>query len=225
MKQNIITKVEPIYVSGHCSKPTVGRSAFHLDTQLADFDGEIWKDVYGYEGLYQVSNKGRIKSCERIDGQGRRIKTKILKQWFAGNNQLMVTLCADGVKNKIYVSHLVGGCFIGFAKAGEVYTHLDSNKNNNCVENISIEKKSSQVLLAYHNGVLKDWGIKEAGVKTRFVSIQKYVGTDKNGNKKEYTYDELLLKYGTGIRSIFRCIEGRENFKTAYGQTWIKVAI
>ena len=117
MKQNRITEVEPSPFSGHCSKPTVGRSAFHLDTELADFDGEIWKDVYGYEGLYQVSNKGRIKSCERIDGQGRLLKAKILKQWFGGNNQLMVTLCADGVKNKIYVSHLVGGCFIGFAKA------------------------------------------------------------------------------------------------------------
>jgi len=194
----------------------IGRKAFHLDTSIADFKGEKWKDIYGYEGLYQVSIYGRIKSF---------LSNRILKQFHGGNNQLMVTLCADGMKNKIYVSHLVGGCFIGFAKSDEVYTHLDSNKNNNSASNISIEKKSSQMLLSYHNGVLKDWGIKNAGVKTQFVAKQKYIGTDKKGNKKEYTHNELLLKYATGIRSIFRCIEGRESFKTAYGQTWEKVAL
>ena len=70
---------------------------------------------------------------------------------------------------------------------------------------------------------MKDWGIKNVGIKTRFVQKQKYIGIDKNGNKKEYSFNDLLLKYGTGVRSIFRCIEGRENFNTAYGQKWIKI--
>jgi len=201
----------------------VGRGAFHLDTNLADFEGEIWKDIYGYEGLYQVSNYGRIKSCEREFPSIK--KAKILKQYYAGNKQLMVTLCADGSKNKIYVIQIVGGCFIGFPKEGEVYTHLDSNKYNNSIKNIGIETKSSQQLLTYHNGVLKDWGISKAGVKTRFVAKQKYIGTDKKGNKKEYLHNELLLKYGAGVSSIFKCIAGRESFKTAYGQTWEKVAL
>ena len=203
----------------------VGRSAFHLDTQMSDFEGEVWKDIYGYEGMYQVSNKGRIKSCERIDALGRFWTARILKQWRGGCDQLLVTLCVDGIKNKVYVSHLVGGCFIGFPKSNEVYTHLDNNKKNNTVENIGIETKSSQMLLSYHNGVLKDWGIKNAGVKTRFVAKQKYVGTDKKGNKKEYTHNELHLKYANGVRSILRCIEGRESFNTAYGQTWEKLAL
>lgn len=46
---------------------------------------EIWKDIPGYEGLYQVSNKGRVKSLERYSYKGNRsvqkLKTKILKSW------------------------------------------------------------------------------------------------------------------------------------------------
>ncbi|WP_235808608.1 NUMOD4 domain-containing protein, partial [Lacticaseibacillus paracasei] len=38
---------------------------------------EIWKDIEGFEGLYQVSNMGRVRSLERVDAQGRRLKGKV----------------------------------------------------------------------------------------------------------------------------------------------------
>ena len=188
----------------------------YKDLDLTDLEGEIWKDIYGYEAMYQVSNKGRIKSF---------LSNKILKQWFCGNRQLMVTLCADGIKNKIYVIQIVGGCFLGFTKKGYQYCHLDSNKLNNSIENISIETVSSRALLSYHNGVLKDWGIKNAGKNTQFVQKYKYVGTDKKGIKTEYSHNEMLLKYGSGVRSIYRVIEGKPNFNSAYGKTWERVAL
>jgi hypothetical protein len=188
----------------------------YKDLDLMDLEGEIWKDIYGYENMYQVSNKGRIKSF---------LSNKILKQWFCGNNQLMVTLCIDGIKNKIYVIQIVGGCFIGFPKKGSQYCHLDSNKLNNSIDNISIETVSSRALLSYHNGVLKDWGIKNAGKNTQFVQKYKFIGTDKKGIKTEYNHNEMLLKYGAGVRSIYRVIEGKPNFNSAYGQTWERVAL
>jgi hypothetical protein len=188
----------------------------YKDLDLMDLEGEIWKDIYGYENMYQVSNKGRIKSF---------LSNKILKQWFCGNNQLMVTLCIDGIKNKIYVIQIVGGCFIGFPKKGSQYCHLDSNKLNNSIDNISIETVSSRALLSYHNGVLKDWGIKNAGKNTQFVQKYKFIGTDKKGIKTEYNHNEMLLKYGAGVRSIYRVIEGKANFNSAYGQTWERVAL
>lgn len=186
-----------------------------LNLSLIDMDGEIWKDVIGYSSMYEVSNYGRIKSL---------LTNRILKQWYGGNKQLMVTLSADGIKSKIYVSQIVGGCFHRFTQKGEVYTHLDSDKTNNRASNISIEAKRSQTLLSYHNGVMKDWGIKNVGVKTQFVEKRKFIGTSKNGVKTEYTYNELLIKYGTGVRSILRVIEGRKNFNTAYGQIWESVS-
>ncbi|MBK8736532.1 MAG: hypothetical protein IPL98_11805 [Saprospiraceae bacterium] len=54
----------------------MARLEYYKDVENVDFDGEIWKDIYGYEGSYQVSNKGRVKSF---------LSNKILKQWFCGN--------------------------------------------------------------------------------------------------------------------------------------------
>lgn len=198
----------------------------YLNISPVTLEGEIWKDIYGYEGIYQVSSLGRVKSLSRTLSNGNLLQERILKQWYGGGHQLMVTICADGSQNKVFVSHLVGGCFIGFPKKNEVYTHLNGNKYNNTVANISIETKSNQVLLSYHNGIMKDWGIKDVGLKTRFVKQYLYIGTSlKDGKVTEYTADQLLLKYGTGVRSIYKCIAKQQNFNTAYKQTWDKKKI
>lgn len=187
------------------------RKAFYLDVEMTDLEGEIWKDVIAYEGLYQVSNFGRIKSF---------LSNKILKQFYGGQKQLQVTLVADGIRNKVYVSNIVGATFLRFTLKGEVYLHNDSDKTNNSVDNISIGIRSHANLLAYHNGVRKDWGIKDVGVKTRFVSRQIYIGTKVDGTETKYTWEELHYKYGSGIRSIQRCLAKKPNFNTAYKQTW-----
>ena len=52
----------------------------HKNLSLEDMDGEIWKDIEGFEGYYQISNFGRVKSLSRIVIDSKRnIKEKILK--------------------------------------------------------------------------------------------------------------------------------------------------
>lgn len=191
----------------------------YKNLDLVDLKNEIWKDVLGYEGMYQVSSLGRIKSLLK--------KPKILKPWFGGNQQLLVTLSADGIKTKVYVSNIVGAMFLGFPDRtkNEVYIHLNKIKTDNRVTNLSIETKSHSKLLNYHLGVEKDWGIKTVGAKTQFVKKTIYIGKNKKGVLTEYTGDQLFEKYGTGVRAILRCIEGKESFKTAYNQTWSKKPI
>ena len=100
---------------------------------------------------------------------------------------------------------------------------MDGNTYNNAISNISIKTKSDQVLLSYRNGILKDWGIKNVGIMTRFVSQYIYTGTSLIDKKvTEYTSAQLRLKYGTGVRSIYKCIAKQQNFNTAYNQTWNK---
>ena len=188
----------------------------YQDLKVSDLNGELWKDILGYESMYEVSNLGRIKSHVKK-------KIKILKQYYGGGGQLLVTLSADGNKNKQYVSNVVGCCFIGFPdrKNNEVFCHLNKIKTDNRVVNLAIETRSNSCLLNYHIGVSKDWGIKDFGAKTRFISKYRYVGTSiKNGDIVEYSHNELLNKYASGIRSILRCIEGKKSFKAAYGRTW-----
>lgn len=191
---------------------------YYKNTINIDLDGETWKDVIGYEGLYSVSIFGRIRS---------HLRNRILKQFNAGNRTLQVTLCADGNRNKISVSQVVAFTYIGYPDKNrkECICHIDKNPKNNTLKNLSIETRHNSRLLDYNEGVLVDWGIKNVGSKTQFVSKYYYVGTDKKGNIKKYIHSELFKKYGSGVRSILRCIEKEKRYKTAYKQTWTKELI
>ena len=57
---------------------------------------EIWKDIEGYEGLYQVSKLGRVRSLDRVDLQGRRLKGKVLADRHNTRGYHMIALCRDG---------------------------------------------------------------------------------------------------------------------------------
>ena len=82
---------------------------------------EIWKDIKGYEGLYQVSNLGRIKS-----------KRKILKP--IKGEYLKVGLSKNGVQKTLYVHRLVAEAFVKNNNEFTHVNHIDENKYNN-VEN------------------------------------------------------------------------------------------
>lgn len=96
---------------------------------------EIWKDIEGYEGHYQISNLGRIKSLKRLGNDGRRLPEKILK---TGNSHgyRSIVLRKDG-KSCIYSVHrLVGKAFIPNPENKPCINHKDENRANNNVENL-----------------------------------------------------------------------------------------
>ena len=103
---------------------------------------EKWKDIEGYEGLYQISSYGRVKSLEHktlqknIYGKGgigySKHKEKILKGWVQNTGYLTVAL-----KNKKYSVHrLVANAFIPNINNYPIINHKDGNKLNNKVENL-----------------------------------------------------------------------------------------
>ena len=97
---------------------------------------EEWKPVVGYEGLYEVSNLGRVKSLPR-NGT---IKTeKILRQYENGYGYLHVGLRNNGLKTKL-VHRLVADAFLNYiSKKGDiVIDHIDNNKQNNILSNLQI---------------------------------------------------------------------------------------
>lgn len=101
---------------------------------------EEWRDVVGYEGLYMVSNTGRIKACEKVDQLGHIRKEKYLKPGKSGDKNsyqaLKVRLTKDGVGNFCMVHRLVAEAFIPNPDNLPEVNHKDENPFNNNVENL-----------------------------------------------------------------------------------------
>lgn len=86
---------------------------------------EEWRDVPGYEGLYQVSNLGRVKNRNNQE----------LKPMLRGN-YLSVNLWKDGIDRHYNIHRLVAVCFIPNPQNDPVVNHKDKNTSNNSVDNL-----------------------------------------------------------------------------------------
>ena len=101
---------------------------------------EIWKDVKGYEGLYQVSSKGRVKSLDRYcltkKGNKRFRACRILKPYTQKDGYKQVDL-RNSIKPKTATIHrLVAKAFIPNPHNYPQVNHKDENPSNNCVDNL-----------------------------------------------------------------------------------------
>lgn len=100
---------------------------------------EIFKPIKGYEGLYEVSNLGRVKSLPKFHHtrfSGYTEKEKILKCRTDSYGYQMVALCKDGEQKNYLVHRLVAYTFLENPYKYDSINHKDENKLNNCVENL-----------------------------------------------------------------------------------------
>ena len=104
---------------------------------------EIWKDVVGYEGYYQVSNFGNIRSVDRVIysdklhiGTKRKLDGKMLKPYVNAHGYLALTLTKNGKEKSLRVHRLVAEAFIKNPNNYDQINHIDGNKTNNKVENL-----------------------------------------------------------------------------------------
>ncbi len=101
---------------------------------------EIWKNVEEYEGYYQISNLGRVRSLKRVivTGQGitKPLKERLLINTTSGTGYYYVSLAKDGKKEKRFIHHLVLESFHRKKIKNEQGRHLDGNKLNNKSSNL-----------------------------------------------------------------------------------------
>ena len=101
---------------------------------------EIWKPVLGYEGMYEVSDEGRVRSLDRIvkgrGGNNRLFPGKILSPETTYQGYKRVRLSREGKTRRFTVHSLVAQEFIGEYPKGLVINHIDENKANNRAENL-----------------------------------------------------------------------------------------
>lgn len=104
---------------------------------------EVWKSIKDYEGFYEVSNNGRVRSVERRDTRGQLRKSKIMSVKKIKNTK-KVTLFQDGKHKTIALKKLVVDAFLGTPKAKEKVVFVDGNPDNVCVENLKWQKKAQK---------------------------------------------------------------------------------
>ena len=97
---------------------------------------EKWKDVVGYEGIYQVSLQGRVKSINHKNHRGNMIYGRMLKLKRESNGYLRVNLVKDGRSKQHSVHRLVAKAFIPNPQNLETVNHKDEDKTNNAVSNL-----------------------------------------------------------------------------------------
>lgn len=96
---------------------------------------EIWKPIKDYEGIYEVSNLGRIKTLSRTIN-GRKMPEKIKKLDKAKQGYLRIELSKNKINKKYSVHRLVAQTFIDNANNYPCINHKDENKMNNNVDNL-----------------------------------------------------------------------------------------
>lgn len=101
---------------------------------------EIWKDVVSYEGLYQVSNLGRVKSLERnivtSNGKNMTRKEKILRPSNNNRGYMQVRFYVNGNFPCLKVHRLVAEAFLFEFDDGKQINHINGDKSDNRVENL-----------------------------------------------------------------------------------------
>lgn len=172
---------------------------------------EQWKDIQGFEGLYQVSNTGQIMSLLRLCKRGevyQGIRRRVLRQFVAPHGYLTAVLSKQGVKKTYKVHRLVALHFVeGFTENRQV-NHKDEDKLNNKASNL--EWVTAKENMNYGTCIARKVAktskpINQLSKSGEFIKIWE-IGHDA----------ERVMRFNNG--NVNQVCQGKR--KTAYGFRW-----
>jgi hypothetical protein len=120
---------------------------------------EIWKPILGFEGLYEISNMGRVYSIPRTVKRSNDTICSVAgkyKSVFMGNaGYYMVTLYKDGIRNCNTLHYFMAITFIGEQQNDDQVNHKDGNKTNNSPDNLEWVSASDNIIHSYNSKLSK----------------------------------------------------------------------
>lgn len=180
---------------------------------------EIWKDIKGYEGLYQVSNLGNVRSVDRIvlrNGIQVPRKGKILNQIKFGD-YLTVHLSKNGIKKHFRIHRLVAEAFLSNPDNLPIVNHKDYNVFNNNVDNLE--------WCSYkYNNNYGSRNQKLSNTRTGKSAYIKVIQTSLTGDfiKEWSSVKEITDTTGYSYGYLLMVLSGK--YESAYGYKWLKKA-
>lgn len=165
---------------------------------------EIWVDVKGYEGLYKVSNTGKIKSF----GKGKQEK-ELSQKRFSKDGYLRVSLQKNGKPKEKGIHRVVAENFIENPCNKDTVNHIDGVKTNNCVSNLEWATKEENMKHAYDNGLKKPIrGCESANSKLTPENVTQ-IKNEYIVQSSEFGGVALSKKYNVSKAAIYRIINNK----------------
>lgn len=178
---------------------------------------ETWKFIQGYEGLYEVSTTGQIRSSERkvpmISRHGNpymmTIHEKLLAPDVSGE-YLRVTLCKDGKTERLSIHRIVAMTFMSNPENKKHVNHKDGNKYNNAVENLEWSTASENQKHAFETGLQK----RTPGTLSPLAALTKeqVQVIRKKYVPRKYTQDRLAEEFGV-TRGVIKDLLNGKTYK------------
>lgn len=167
---------------------------------------EIWKDIKGYEGLYQISNTGKVKSLTRYvnsKSSGKLlIKEKIRKTTTTTAGYEYVVLANKGKNKTLLIHRLVAETFIPNPNNYACVNHIDENKSNNNVSNLEWCNYE-------YNNTYKNIHLRRNldNVARRVIQYD----LDMNEIKRWNTITDASKEFNAKVVNIVKCCKGERN--------------
>lgn len=182
---------------------------------------EVWKDIAGYEGIYQISTLGQVKSLDRLvknhSGTHYFKRGAIKLQRQKSNGYLIVDLYKDNIPKTYHVHRLVADAFIPNPDGKETVNHKDGIVTNNALGNLEWATPREQNLHFYRNGLKTQYSIQKA-IRAMNAAQMKCVRCIETGTVYESVESAARALGRNGGSLISACCRGRR--RMAYGHTW-----
>lgn len=178
---------------------------------------ENWKDIKGFEGLYQVSDLGNIKSLGNGSSTDSRTKqVRILKLQLKKTGYLQVKLCKEGRSFYKRPHRLVAEAFIYNPENKKEVNHINGIKNDNRVENLEWCTSSENQIHSFKNGLQKIYKGKD------HIQSRPIIQLSIEGKlvKEWESIKQVKRELGFNTCGIIKCCKKQPKYKTAYGFKW-----
>lgn len=120
-------------------------------------NSEVWRDIPFFEGYYQCSNTGKVKSLRRevIHPKGNYFTTeRVLKATKTKNGYMIVTLSVRGWNRSTYIHKIIATVFLGNPSGAREINHKNGDKTDNNVHNLEWCSHSANMIHAFENGMM-----------------------------------------------------------------------